>query len=954
MISRIVSLVLFIAACASFTWAHVVLIPSRGTAAAFAYAASAVLLILRDALFPGPPEHHVYRRWASPVSFAAVVCLAFFFRMRYVSSVPLSYIDEQVVQFLGYAARLMKDGFSYSPIWGYASTLHTYMIALVWKLFGQNLTNVRYYTAFFGILSTMVMFWWMKRLFGLREALIGGVLLAISPYNQWACRNGYNTCYIPLFVMLFFGLLYQMTRSARKIPLAILAGVAFALGMHGHWAFALEAPAALSFLIYCTFTERGFLRSTWLAVIILAVTTALLMTPYTRFFLRDMNRAGYITKATNPNPGARGEKYILNFRTALITYTASYNPLPGNKGVLAAGGIGGLLCLVRFRRSRACALLMMLFAIHLAGLTITTANRWYISYLLIFWLGFAAVAGAEAWRALESLFAFTTWRVATAGGAIAALIVCSVADYRIFFHDYIFSTMHFDPGLMACYAADDILAESKDYDIYLPKQELNNDLGFEPADLAYALPRYNFIISSGIIRTTSLFFPGTPTDAHQGLVAYPPSVPFWKNIEIPRLSSLYPHMAVTPLPAPEPWNAKLSSGLRRLAISAEDLNLRQGLRIERAAPEGWTARGYFVAEAPGTYLFKCAEGCRMEVGGTPVDGPLLLSAGTVSVQITGQGSPTPELHVSRTGPDKKAVEIARGVFNAPPEAEAAIASCISKSAVPCQFVYSNSKTYDLQKAGIDSVTDAVAVGDIIVCVRFNGELIELNKDLSRRAVYPLGGRGNYRLEVSPSGEVFAFRSETDTVYIEKAGSPPAIIKPEGIKPIKGLSFDREGNCYLLTGTKVRVYAPGHLETTVRDVDLPVSSPPPSPMVSVSPEGDILLPDADRQEFIILRASGGEPVRIAMPGFWSGFFTVATSEDEWFVRVHAKEMFVMLDRDLRPLLYPESGWEQNPFRDSSGKRGLDFSLERNIHRVAGTDICIADGLKLYIMSRQQIQ
>ena len=819
MFSRIVSLLLFIAACAIFTRAHAIPIPSsRWTAAVLIYTASAILLMLRDVFLPPSPERPGYRRIPTWVALIVVVCVASFFRMRYVATVPIGFMQEQFAQIYDVAARLVNKGFVYFPICGYTSSLHIYMIALVWKIWGISLDGARYFIAVWGILSAAVMFWWLKQLFGVREALIGGILLAVSPYHQWACRTGHNTAYLPFFAMLLSGLLYQMTRSDKKLPLAILAGAAFTLGIHGHWAFALEAPAAVLFLAYCAITERGFFKSNRGALIMLVASTALFMTPCAAYFLCDPHRSDYIFKMANPSPGHLGMKYLSNLKSCLLTYATVRQPLPpANNAVLIAGGVGLLLSLIRCVRSRAHALLVIFFIVTLAGITVTRNDRAYIFYLLIYWLAFAAMAGAEAWRTLERLFTIAVWRVIVGLAIIAAVGMCAVLDYRLFFRVYACQAylMPPSPPRNACYLIEDIRSSAQDHELYLSMQNPNNDLGMEIAHLRDNLPPYAFLKSARPIRTTSLFFPGAPADTHKGLVAYLPPTLFWMNVQIPRLALLYPHIAVTAFPAPAPWDAQKSPILLKFAIPASDLHSRQGLSVEHTASGSWRSQGYFVAEETGNYLFRCGEDSRIEVGGIPADDSLTLVAGIVTVQVTGTGNPPPELLIYRLDGGKTSVEIKDCVFNAPSAAEDAIASCISKPAAQARYVYTVQKTYDLSTVGINDLSDALAFNGSVVCVRRNGELVELTPDLSPISTSPLGGGGDYCLEASPEGDIFAFRRGGETVSIKKPDLPPSSVKITGMADLKAIHFDREGKCYMFTNTKVRVCAPGKMEETLR-------------------------------------------------------------------------------------------------------------------------------------------
>jgi hypothetical protein len=955
MISRIVSLLLFSAACVFFTRAHAIPVPSRWTAAVLVYAAGAALLALRDVFFRPPPERPRYRRVSTWIASIAVVCVALFFRTRYISTVPLSFMREQYAQVYNVAAQLVNEGFFYFPICGYTSSLHIYMIALVWKIWGISITYARYFIAAWGVLSATVMFWWVKKLFGLRAAFLGGLLIAVSPYHQAACRAGHNVPYLPFFAMLFSGLLYQMTRSDRKMLPAILAGAAFTLGVHGHWAFTLLGAAALLFLVYCAITERGFLKSNRGALIMLAAATMLFMTPCAVYFLRYPNRADYMFRMANTAPGPGAMKYISNLRTCFVAYATSSRFLPAaNTAVLIAGGVGLFLSLIRCFRSRAHALVLIFFVVTLAGIVTTRDDIAYVSYLLIYWLAFAAIAGAEAWMALESLFPSRVWRVAAGAVAIAAIGMCAVLDYRIFFHIYAFKAQILPPSpeRSACYLVEDIRSEAKNHDLYLSMYNPNHDIGMELLHLRNHFPPYAFLKSALPIRTASLFFPGAPRGNNKGLVAYLPPTPFWTGVQIPRLALLYPHIEVTAFPAPPPWGERQSPILMKFTIPSDDLRHRRGLSVERVSRDGWLARGYFVAEKPGTYLFRCGKDSRVEVGGMPVDGPLTLAAGAVSVQVTGTKRSSPELHVYWKDEGLAPVEINGNIFNAPQAAEAAIASCISKPALPARSIYTVQKIYDLREAGIDDPSDAIAFNDTVVCVRRNGELIELTTDLSPVSTFPLGGGGDYCLEISPGGDIFAFLRGGNTVHVKKPGLPPRSVKIGGITNLQTLHFDREGRCYMLTKTKVRVCAPSEIETTLHETSLPLFPLKPS-MVAVGPEGDIALLDLYRQELVILHPGGEKISRTTILAPWQDSFILSDVGGEWFVRVLTEGGFTTLDRDLAPLLYQPPAGEQNPFRESSTGRGQNFPIACKAHCLAGDGACYLWETTFVRMRRQEI-
>jgi hypothetical protein len=908
---------LLLGAVLLFGCAHALLVPNHWLVALGAYLGSGALLVLRESRGGSLGECAPPSRRAGLAAAAVVGVVAVFYRTRYLDTVPIGFPDEVLGQFLAFSDRLLREGLIYLPVYGYASTLHAYLAALMWRLFGATFHVFRVYLAALGVASCLAMYWWLKRLFGVREAVIGGILLASSPWHQWATRWGYHTALTPLFTMLFCAALFALTKSSHKARWAVVVALLFALGVHGHWGFALEAVAGVLFLGYVAITGRGFLREHARALTLMVASGALLLAPFAVYFFGEAARSSYMRGRLAADAVASSmsqlEKYAYNLKQCYCQYSASpeARALAEHSGGIStamavAGGCGLLLCLVKARRSSAHAMMVLFYLVNLAGLTITSALHIYATYLLVFWIGAAAVLGVEAWRAVEALVSRRASKIAVAVACGVVLAAAAARDYRHYFGTYLYD-VHGEPGWTGTYLLEKMRTAPRRGDVYLPRNE--PEIDFNDAVLSLGgIGDYTFVRDADTVHADTLFFPRS-AGAGRAAEVFLPAQPFWTSVFIPRLRAIYPHLDVHEIPFPRPWRAAGRPLMLVIEVPAGDISASRRLRVARAGHEETDPRkspgvdsaatGYFLCDTPGAYLFSSRPKAVITVGGGPADGPVLLTQGAVAVQVRWRGEEEPNLSVQRVGAGR---ELADHLFHVPPGAEDVIDPCVAPRGVTARIMFAPDRSKRLEQFDHHRIQDALEVAGRLVCTWHGEALLVVPRNADGYRSYPLKASGTYRIGVAPDGRVWAYAPGGDRLYVFDLSGSPASVTLEGAGSISGVGFDSGGDLFAVCRNEVRIYKAGRWEAPVR-VLAPLwsaASPASSPLSSaVAPDGRIAVIDAMRRELTVLGPEGVH--RRQLSGIWPGacvFFAGAN----WFVRVWPETLLVF-DRELRPIVPP---------------------------------------------------
>ena len=151
-----------------------------------------------------------------------------------------------------YSAYLTR--FSFGEIWELARVdVHPplfYFLLKIWgELFGNTDFGLRFMSVFFGAIAVVFAWQWLKRVFGTKAALLGTLLLTISPMF---IRYGQEMRMYTLAAAIVFGATYvlQLAMDTKKRKYWIIYGILIALGMWTHYFTALIWLTHLIYLIY--------------------------------------------------------------------------------------------------------------------------------------------------------------------------------------------------------------------------------------------------------------------------------------------------------------------------------------------------------------------------------------------------------------------------------------------------------------------------------------------------------------------------------------------------------------------------------------------------------------------------------------------------------------------------------------------------------------------------------
>lgn len=122
--------------------------------------------------------------------------LAFFLRFYKLSSYPVGlYQDETAIGYNAYS--ILKTGkdehnirypLYFKSFGDYKMPVYIYLTALAIKFFGVNAFSVRFFSAFFGVLSIVILYFYLKENFSQKLAMLGSFLLTFNPWHLFFSR----------------------------------------------------------------------------------------------------------------------------------------------------------------------------------------------------------------------------------------------------------------------------------------------------------------------------------------------------------------------------------------------------------------------------------------------------------------------------------------------------------------------------------------------------------------------------------------------------------------------------------------------------------------------------------------------------------------------------------------------------------------------------------------------
>ena len=160
---------------------------------------------------------------------------------------------------VGAEALSILEGGRPSPFevgWFAQSNVYYWCVALTMKAFGTGLAGLRLFALVAGVLTVPALYLLVRRWFGVRAALLAGVLLAISDVAIHFGRQQFSNITLPLCLVLGGHFLFRGLGRGRLGDL-VLAGYAHGLGLYFYVGGRLGPLVLLAFAAYALLPPPG-------------------------------------------------------------------------------------------------------------------------------------------------------------------------------------------------------------------------------------------------------------------------------------------------------------------------------------------------------------------------------------------------------------------------------------------------------------------------------------------------------------------------------------------------------------------------------------------------------------------------------------------------------------------------------------------------------------------------
>ncbi len=186
----------------------------------------------------------------------AVVLFAAILRLWDLSEIPHGFHGDEAVSGLE-AERIWREN-GIGPYTGAAlgePTGPLYVVALAIRIFGETIFAVRFVSVLAGVLTIVVLYFFARRFFDWKMALLAAFLLTISNWHLHFSRIGFPVAAWPLFVLL--GVWFLLEAIERRHLLRwIFAGAVLGSGLYIYNAHVLFVAIAGLFAAWCLWRDK--------------------------------------------------------------------------------------------------------------------------------------------------------------------------------------------------------------------------------------------------------------------------------------------------------------------------------------------------------------------------------------------------------------------------------------------------------------------------------------------------------------------------------------------------------------------------------------------------------------------------------------------------------------------------------------------------------------------------
>lgn len=211
----------------------------------------------------GQPAKFTLPRPTEIALFAVVLGVGIFFRFYRIGAIPPGLNHDAAFHGL-YAIRINR-GIGYAPVVeccgqvAHETTL-AYTIAGFQRLVGYTAFAIELAAISIGIVTLVVFYFLMRRMFDHWVALVATFLLGVSGWHMTFSRVGWHCILVPLFEALTFYFLLLALES-KRVRDYLLAGVALGLSLYTYDAGKTIPLSVAVFLLYMLIRNRSLIRT---------------------------------------------------------------------------------------------------------------------------------------------------------------------------------------------------------------------------------------------------------------------------------------------------------------------------------------------------------------------------------------------------------------------------------------------------------------------------------------------------------------------------------------------------------------------------------------------------------------------------------------------------------------------------------------------------------------------
>lgn len=226
---------------------------------------------------PIRPRRPSRAAWIEIGLVVGILAVALALRLPSLGSIPANVHGDEAAIGLE-ARRIMDGGTLFSFGWYDVPSLSFAIPAATMSLFGDDLLGLRLASVLQGVLAVLLLYLLVRRLFGMRSALLASALLSVAQWDIHFSRQGSHYMQAQLATLLVLYFVVRAIDTHRALDW-VCAGLACGLCLEVYYAARLAPLLAGLVLLHTALTRRKFLRGQWPGLAALVLGFAVFLAP---------------------------------------------------------------------------------------------------------------------------------------------------------------------------------------------------------------------------------------------------------------------------------------------------------------------------------------------------------------------------------------------------------------------------------------------------------------------------------------------------------------------------------------------------------------------------------------------------------------------------------------------------------------------------------------------------